>query len=286
MAGMKPSRSIVRAGVFTAVFAAGSVHAATIPYTNDFSSTHLGNVSGFSVAGGTLNYTGNTGTTSGTPVAYSSVRLDNSANATYTISTTFKFTALDSSPANAVNSGDQTFAIAAFGLDSAFTGTADATRYILADWTVLSSNAANVGRLRLFEVDGSNTVLGSLGSADTNGTGDGVVTLNTDFTLRLTVTKLAAANTYSISLGLFTVEGSPVGTAASVSSYVATATGSGYFAGVRSRLPVPSLAASPTTIQVDSFSVGAIPEPSSFAAIAGLGALGGVASRRRRVVRG
>ncbi len=275
------SRFIGPALALAATFVGASAFAqVTIPYSNDFSSTTLTNNGLFTLSGGTLNHTGAVGTTSSTPVAFSSVQLSNGANSSYTLSTSFRITSLDSSSNAAAFTGDQTVAIAAFALNSSFTGTTDATRYILADWTILSSTAGNNGRLRLLEVDGTNVVLGTTGLADTNGASTGVVTLNTFFTLRLNVTN-TAPNTYDLTLGLFDEIGNQVGTSASITGYVATAAPlGGYYSGVRARFPVPSQAGSPTTVQFDNFSV--IPEPSAFAALAGLGALGFVASRRRR----
>jgi hypothetical protein len=273
-----PSRSLPLGALAALIsLAAVSASAATIPYTNDFSSGTLpANNNLFTAGGGFLNYSGAVGSTSGTPVAFSSVQLSNSANTSYTVSSTFRFSALDTSPNALLNTGDQTVGLVAFSTTDNFS-----SRLLIADWTVLSTTSGNIGRLRLIDTNLGGAVTNlTLGNADPNGLGAGAADLNVFYTLRLTITTTATPNSYSVSLGLFNSSGDQVGTSASATYLAATAPTNGYFSGVRARLPVPSQASGPTTVQVDSFSV--IPEPSAFAMLAGLGALGFAASRRRR----
>jgi hypothetical protein len=250
------------------IFAVTGAQATTIPYENDFSSTGLDSSSGFTLASGFQ--TVSVGT-SGTSLGVSTSQFSNATNSSFTVSSQFRISSIGST------FSDQAVGLVLFGLDAGATGTADTSRYILADWRF---NGNNTGSLRLFEVDGSNTVLGT-GTADANGATAGVVTASstTLYTLRATITN-TAASTYSISLGLFDEAGTTqIGSIASTSDYVvADATSGGYYFGVRSRLP--SNTAGTTTIAFDSFS--AIPEPSAFAVLAGLGALGLAATRRRR----
>ncbi len=205
---------LIRTGATLAAFAVVASSASaqvTIPYSNDFSSGTLATNNLFSASGGTLNHTGNPGSTAGTPVAYSSVQLSNSANTSYTLSSSFRFTALDTSATALTNTGDKTFGLVAFAFNNTFLGSSNATRYLLADYTVLSTTSGSIGRLRLIEIDGSNVTLSTAGLADPNGASAGAVTLNTFYTLRLNVTN-TASNTYDLSLGLFDGTNTQIGT--------------------------------------------------------------------------
>lgn len=255
-----------------ALFTVSQVSAATIPYSNDFSSSGLGTEAGFTLGGGALSLSVSG---SGTSVGTSSAQFSDAANASYTITSQFQITSLGTSPSNS-----QTVGIALFGLNSTFSGTSAASRYVLATWTVTGS--LTPGALVLTEVDGSNVTYIN-GTADANGGAAGVVTTNTTYTLRVDVTN-TGANLYDLTLGLYDAAGTTqFGTSASSIGYAATAEpGGGYFMGVRARLPFNG--SGTTTVAFDNYTVTAIPEPSAYAAIGGFAALG-LAIRRRRSVR-
>jgi hypothetical protein len=269
MSPFTPSAFRAAALISLAICAASVAGAATIPFSNSFDS------SGFTATAGlTLNTTAGTVTTTASgnviPVTYGSEQFTNAANTSYTVSTQFVATSLGT------NNGDQAVGVVLFGFDGTFTGTSDGTRYLLASWVFQGST---LGALRFTEIDGSNLTLGTTQTVDTNGGTGGVYSANTTLTLKVTVTH-TAANTYDLSLGLFDASGtSQFGSSNSFSYTAADAPSGGYYMGVRNR--VPNLSGTTTLVNND-FVVSAIPEPSTYAALAGLGAFGLAAFRRRR----
>lgn len=246
----------------------GPLSAATLPYTNDFSSTGFPNQNNLTLGSGALTATA---TGASTVVAYGSDQFSNVQNASFSLSTQFTVTSIGDGAGS-----DISVTLGAFGLNAAFTGTSDATRYLQAGWVLQGSNA---GALRLIEVDGTNTTLGSV-IVDANGGTAGVFTLNTTYTLRLDVAN-TGANTYSLSLGLFDVTGgTQIGASATATGFVALDPSvGGYYEGVRARLPNVT---GTTTVAFDSFSAAAVPEPTTYALLLGGAALVGLNVLRRR----
>lgn len=261
----------------------GAVSAATITFTNSFTSVNFAQQSGLALntAAGTVTSTHGSGTTA----TYGTEQFSNSANTSFTLTARFQVTSLGTS------SGIAYAAITAFGLDGAQTGTSSTNSYLLADFSFAtdSGNSANRGRLRLLNANGTNPVLAASNVVsvanptsfvvDANGANAGVIDLNTTYTLRLDVEN-TASNTYSLTLGLYDAAGTTqFGSSVSASYTAPAAPAEGYFAGIRSRV---QNSAGSTVIAYQDFSVAAIPEPSSFAALGGLGALAFAACGRRR----
>ncbi|MBC8039053.1 MAG: PEP-CTERM sorting domain-containing protein [Opitutaceae bacterium] len=267
--------SVFRAAAL-AFCAASTAGADTIPLNNDFSSGGLENTGLFTQpGGGVLRYTVTTNNSANPPVAYSSSQLTNAANTSFTLSTQFAITSIGTTGLT------QSVAIGFFGVDAAFSGAA-ATPYLTASYTFTN------GTMSITEVDGTNTVLGTTSAFDLNGATTGFISASpTLYTLKLGVTSLGSG-TYSLSFGLFDAAGTTQvapSSALNVASYSIASTTTDTdvnpngFYGIRARLPQTS---GTTTAEFSDFSATAIPEPSTYAALAGLGALGLAAFRRRR----
>lgn len=244
--------SLVAAALMAVSFAP-IASAATITFTNDFTSTGFTNQSNFTLnttAPGTL-----TSTFSGSTTGYlarGTEQFSNAANNTFTLRTEFQITAMSADP-----QGDNTVGFGLFASDSSLSGGVS-NPFLLADWTFLTNTSSNQGRLRLLQVGSPVVQQGSLGTADDNGSStQRAAILNKTYELVLEVTN-TASNTYDLSLSLFDGE-IQVGSSASVTSYNPVAEPSGgYYMGIRSRYTQFS---GTTTASFDNFT--AIPEPSS-----------------------
>ncbi len=269
---MNPSASprfLGTALLFSAALAATSVSAATIPFVNNFGSSGFANGNLGAPTGGALSFS----TTGTSAVArYGTEQFTNFAGKSFTLETVVRITAFGTN-----DGGDTTAGFVLFANNGGEPSTAG-TNYLLADWTYMtnSTTAATDGRLRFLSFTGtSNTPVGTNGRADGVGTdATRAALLDTDYTLRVTVTNVGL-NTYNLEMGVF-LDGSQIGTSASYLGFVST----NDFFGVRARNARSAASTGTHTVTFDSFS--AIPEPSAFAALAGLGALGFAASRRRR----
>ncbi|MBC8009235.1 MAG: PEP-CTERM sorting domain-containing protein [Burkholderiales bacterium] len=275
---MKPSAFFTpRAAVLAplALFAASVAGAATIPFTNDFSSVGLANNSGFTLGSGfqTLSVSNTVAT-----VGYSNSQFTNAANTSFTLTSQFRITSLGTSTGGV----SQSVGFGFFGTEATFAG-GSTTPYLYANWSF------NLGTLSIIEVDATNTnVQSGTPTADLNGATAGFITPgSTLYTLKLAVTN-TAPGTYSLSFGVFDSAGTTqFGSSATVASYsiasltTTTDLDANGFYGIRSRIPLIS---GTTTVGFDNFAItsSAIPEPSTYAALAGLGVLGLAASRRRR----
>jgi hypothetical protein len=264
---MQTSTLALAAALLAAPLAAS---AATIPFTNDFSSSGFATQVGFSgPASGAL-----TLSASGTSpvIGYGTEQFTNSPGATFSVSTTFNVSSFGNAR------GDTTIGFVLFANNSGEPGTAG-TNYLLADFTFLTGTSAD-GRLRFLSFTGtSNTAVGDNAVADANtGNANRAILADTTYTLRVDITH-TGANTYDLSLGLFDASGlNQIGSSAVLSDFIST----GEFFGVRSRINRDNGSTGTTTINVESFSAAVIPEPSAAAALLGLGALGFAALRRRR----
>ena len=246
-----------------------SVHAATVPFSNDFSSTGFTNQSEFTVGSGTLNWS--TSSTS-SPVAYGTEQFGNLADSTFSASYQFSLSSVGGA------SGDLALGFGVFASNGALSGGAG-NPYLLADYTFSSNVGASRGRLRLLEIASSNTGIGTNGNAQPAASGERTVALNTTYTLRLNVTN-TAPNTYNLSLSLFNADGSTqFGSSATATAYSPSwsVPSGGFYLGVRSRVPQSS---GTTTMAFDNFAV--VPEPSTGLLLIGGTVLLGLIRRKRR----
>lgn len=247
--------------------------AAVIPYMNSFDSSGFTDQAGFTLNPGAGTLTANTSANNAVLTSYGSEQFSNATNLSYSISSQFTISAYGTA------SGDQAVGLGAFGLDSAFTGTSDATRWVQASWVFNASTTANNGLLRLIEVDGSNTTLATT-TVDLNGGTVGAVNVGTTLTLRLNVIN-TAPNSYNLNLALLNADATSVLGSISYNDYAASAAPlNGYYMGLRDRIPNFS---GTTTLTHNDFNVAVIPEPSSFTLLAvSLVGLSFASARRRR----
>lgn len=270
--------------------------AQSVPFTNnfdgtganvDFSNEIVPGGSVWSLNGGTYR---NTFTTTSALTSSAVTRVTGVANSSFTLSTQFTISSVA-----AYGSGNQTFdvSIGAFGNDVASTlgvATGTGANILAADWVAASGTTATaLGELRLRSFIG--TTATTLTTAPANKVDDNAgstilaATLNTTYTLKLTALYTGTSNTYNLSFGLYDSAGTTqLGASSFASNFVATAEPTnGYFFGLRTRTAAFSPSSTYTT-NFDNFSITAIPEPSSFAALGGLVALGtAFCNRRRRV---
>jgi hypothetical protein len=271
---MRPSLLLPRLALaVSSLFLASLAPAAVVmDYSNTFDTNNFTNNAGFTnvtTGGGSLNLSVS-GTSSGT-VATGSEQFSNAAGTSYVLTLSTRFTAF-----TGTTTGDATVAIALFGTDGAFGG-GTGTPYLQADWTFRS--AANDGRLRFVEQATAVTTLGTQGLADQNTDANLGAELNTDYVLRLEVLA-TGANAYDLTLSLRDSGGALLGTAATLSGYtpVGTMNPSGWYMGVRTR--VPSASSASTALSVTEFKASLVPEPGA-AGLLGLVFVSFLLRRRR-----
>lgn len=192
--------------------------AATIPFTNDFSSSGFATQAGFSgpVSGAlTLSASGTSPV-----IGYGTEQFTNSPGATFSVSTTFNVSSFGNAR------GDTTIGFVLFANNSGEPGTAG-TNYLLADFTFLTGTSAD-GRLRFLSFTGtSNTAVGDNAVADANtGNANRAILADTTYTLRVDITH-TGTNTYDLSLGLFDASGlNQIGSSAVLSDFISTGSSS------------------------------------------------------------
>ncbi len=235
--------------------------AVTIPYTNDFSGT-AGNGAfetettdaQWSVSGG--KYV-NSFAAAGGNASSASLQVSNAANTTFTMSTDFTVSA-----ANGTTSS--TYGFGFLGLNSTFSGGSTGAFY-LADVTF-----AGTAQIRLVRVASSNTTLDSKTGATYQ------LGLDTTYSLKLSVT--TTASSVSMTFGLYDQAGTQIGSSVTATDNTPL---TGEYFGLRNRA---NAASGTHTASFDNFSIAPIPEPASFAMVAG-GLVGAIVmmGRRRRV---
>ncbi len=257
----KPALSLLVA-LAAAVGFASHVPAATMPFSNDFSSTGFTNQStstgsNFTVGGGNLTWsTTETNLKTGT----ASELFDNMAGSHFTTSVQFEVTSSTPTGSAAVGFG-------VFASTSNF-GSAAGQHYLLADFAFGSSP----GTLRFVKQGSSGTLTGAV-----NGSALPTTVANTTFTLVLNAAH-TTGNIYNMTLSLFDAAGTTqIGTSATATYTTINEPAGGFYHGLRIRRDNSS---ANTTVKFDNFSV-VIPEPASLALL-GIGGLLMLGRSRRR----
>lgn len=256
------------------------LHAAVIPYTNNFSGTggnvdlpveNVGSGQSWEVTGGEYRLRGTV--TSGGQLSASAVQsITNAGSVTsLTMETQFRLPSSPQTPNGANFTG-----LAAFGLSSGLEASGASTAYYLADWVFGNNGSSGVGGLRILALGDSSGYTSATGLADDfTGTGGGnwAAQADTVYTLRLTAT--LTGGTLNLTFGVFDAAGTTqIGTSATGTD---TSPLTGQYFGLRSRI---GAGGSPQDLFFDNFSI--IPEPGTVI----LAAAGGLMMlvRRRRVL--
>ncbi len=265
--------------LFTLTLLAGGLQlaAATIPYTNDFSGTGANTAfttettdAEWALNGGAYrhNYANHTITPSSASLSITGV-----AGTDFVLETQFTVQQTGS-----INGNGATLGMGLFSLSSTFAGSNSSTSYYLADLVYGHSSGSEVGRLRIVALGDTTGYTNANGLADDNASGTLAITTGTTYTMRLEGT-YAENGSLSMTLGLFNAAGNAqIGTSATATD-LTPLTGTNF--GYRNRIGIGS---GSSIIDFDNFSVtpSAIPEPSAFALLGGLAALGMTAVKRRR----
>lgn len=268
-----------RAMPVVALLMAMPLHAAVIPYTNNFSGTganvdfpteNVGTGQLWEVTGGEYRLRGTS--TAGGQLSASAVQTITNASsfASLTMQTQFRLPSSPQTPNGANFAG-----LAAFGLTTALEGSSASTAYYLADWRFGSNSSTDVGQVRILALGDTTGFVSTTGTADDftgAGGGNWAARADTVYTLRLTAT--LTGGTLNLTFGVFDAAGTTqIGTSATGAD---TSPLTGQSFGLRSRI---GAGGSPQDLFFDNFSI--IPEPGTLA----LAAAGGLMMlvRRRRV---
>ena len=253
-----------------------ALHAAVIPYDNDFSgtgsNTALPNTSGsWSLSGGKYSNSMGSGTNL---TSTASINFTNADNTSFTLSTQFSITSLATLPSNQ----SFTVGLGAFESSSGFS-TATGQSFYLADFAYTGQGTANPARgtLRLLSLGDANPDFtpGSASAIEGGSSAPLAISLDTVYTLRLTGT-LGVGGALTFTLGLYDSTGVTQIGASATASDLTPLTGD-YF-GFRNR-DSGNVTTGTTTIAFENFSMNTVPEPSSGLLLSvGLVALG---ARRR-----
>lgn len=255
---------------------------ATAPYANDFSGTGANTAFTteaadleWSVTGGVYK---NTYAQTNSTATTNSISITGVAGHSFTIETQFTVQQIGTLNANGTTLGFGVFA------SSATFGTTSGNSLYLADFSFANatSSSTDVGRLRILAQGDTSGFTGNTiatnGLADAN-TSFGYLAIETGTTYTLRLQGSIVGSTLNMTLGLFDAAGTTqIGTSATASD---TSPLTGEFFGYRNRI---SQGGGSSTIDFDNFSLttgSAVPEPSAYALLGGLGALGVVISQRR-----
>lgn len=250
---------------------------ATIPYNISFTDTGADMFTAITgtVTGGASSWSQDTGLGTltntlnvNTGVSTAATQISNAANQSFTIETTFSFSALNAGgTASSIGFG-------AFASSSNFLAT-NPNQYLLVDWAFSgSSNTSNtmstdrVGRLRVINLaQGVSTPTQSVFNVVDPTLTDPATTpylyaalLDTTYVMRLTITNVGP-NLYDVTAGVYK-DNVLLGTTAGITNYtpVAEPVG-GYYFGLRDRNSGPNT----NTVVYTDFSVVAVPEPNTTA---------------------
>lgn len=247
--------------------------AATIPYTNDFSGTGANTAftseatdAEWALSGGAYR---NTYSNSVITPSTASVSIANLSGGDFVLESQFTIQQFGTANGNGATIG--------FGaLASSATFSTTSNSYYLVDFKIEGSSG--VGGLRILaQGDSATGFTTTAGTADDNASSGLAVTAGTTYTLRLAGTYNAGA--LNMTFGLFNAAGTAqIGTSATATD-LTPLTGTNF--GFRNRI---GIGGGVSIIDFDNFSLttAAIPEPSAFALLGGLVALGLTTAKRRR----
>lgn len=258
-------------------FLLGSIQlaAATFPYANDFSGT--GANTAFTTETTNAEWALNNGayrntySNSAITPTTASLSVTGAAGNPFTLETQFTVQQTGN-----FNTNGATLGFGLFASSATFSTTGNS--YYLADFQYANTTTTNVGKLRILSLGDATGFTAADSVADDNtGTATLAITTGTTYTLRLEGT-YAEGGSLSMTLGLFDAAGTTqIGTFATASD---SSPLMGDFFGYRNRI---GLGGGTSIIDFDNYSIAAIPEPSTYALLGGIAALGlALAQRRKR----